>query len=164
MRRALVIAVLVVVALVSAVPTAGAAPTKTKTVTGSFNGAGGYVVDGVCTASIVASGGTYRAKHLGRGTYAFRICLTSANPIHAVGTFELVTRAGAQLHGAIDAELPSGLHGVPVTITGGTGRFAAATGNLVLDIVMFNESDCTRGGICLSWEERGTITGTITPR
>jgi hypothetical protein len=165
MRRILVIAAFTVLALVGSVPTVGAAPTKTKTVTGSFHGAGGYVFDdSSCTASSIASVGTYRAKHLGRGTYAFRICLTSDNALHAVGTFELVTRAGAQLHGAIDTDVTNGLHGLPVTITGGTGRFAAATGNLVLDIVMFNERNCTRNNICLSWDERGTITGTITPR
>src|SRR5438128_590543 len=98
MRRILVIAVLAAVALVTSVPVAGAAPTKTKTVTGSFNGAGGFLFSGGCLI-VADSAGTYRAKHLGRGTYKLGLCVTSAiaGPLHVVGGFQLVTRAGAQL-------------------------------------------------------------------
>jgi hypothetical protein len=84
--------------------------------------------------------------------------------LHAVGSFDLRTRAGDELHGAIDTVLPSGLQGVPVKIADGTGRFAGATGNLGLDIVMFNKRDCDREGFCFTWDERGVITGSITPR
>src|SRR5256885_4525117 len=140
MRRILVIAVLAVIALVTAVPTAGAAPNRTKNVNGVLNGAGEFISDRACPLIVDESHGTYRAKHLGRGTYHFKICVSTNTTgfLHAVGTFDLLTRAGDELHGAIDTPLPSGLQGVPVTITGGTGRFAGATGNLGLDIVMFN--------------------------
>ncbi len=165
MRRVFVVATIWLVAFVAAVPAAGAAPNKTKNVDGVFNGAGGFVFNSSCPLIIDATTGTYRAKHLGRGTYSFHICVTNPGLLHAVGTFDLVTRSGAQLHGAIDTDLPTPLHGVPVTIADGTRRFARATGTLVLDFVMFNETNCDpRVGICLNWDERGTITGTITTR
>jgi hypothetical protein len=155
--------VVAMVALVTAVPPAGAAPTKTKTVTGSLHGAGDFLFSGGCLI-VAESAGTYRAKHLGRGTYQLGLCVTSTGPLHVVGGFQLVTRAGAQLDGTIDADLPNALQSVPVTITGGTERFAGATGNLVLAITEFNQTNCDpRVGICLNWEEQGTITGTITP-
>jgi hypothetical protein len=157
MRRALVIAVLVVVALVTAVPTAGAAA-KAKNVKGGFVGAGGFVVEGSCPFLVYSSGGTYRAKHLARGTYVLHMCVTNVSPIHVVGTFDLLASRG-QVHGTIDAELSNGLEAVPVTIAGGTGRFAGAGGNLVLSIEQFNETNCEPNLVCLNWDERGTING-----
>ncbi len=165
MRRALVLVVIAMVAFVAAVPSTGAAPTKTKTVSGEIDGAGGFVFDGSCPLIIYASSGTYRAKHLGRGTYALHMCITSTALLHAVGTFDLTTRRKAQLHGTIETDLlPTPLQGIPVTVAGGTDRFAGATGTLTLDIMQFNETGCDpRVSVCFFWDEHGTIGGTITP-
>jgi hypothetical protein len=111
----------------------------------------------------VASHGTYRATHLARGTYALSMCVTAVTPtIHAVGTLDLMTNNGATLHGAIDAEIAGALVNIAVTVTGGTKRFAGATGELSLALVQFNQSGCDpRIGICLFWDEKGTIDGAV---
>jgi hypothetical protein len=164
MRRALVIAVVAVLAFVAAAPVADAAPSKVKPVSGEVLGAGGFVLDGSCSLIIYSTAGTYRAKHLGRGTYTLRFCVTVPSAFHFSGTLELVTKRGHQLHGIIDSDVPAPLQDIPVTIAGGTGRFQGATGTLLLSLTQFDLSGCDpRVGVCLFWKETGTITGTIIP-
>jgi hypothetical protein len=83
MRRALVIAVIAVLAFVVAAPAADARPSNIKNVSGEVLGAGGFVLDGSCSLIIYSSSGTYRAKHLGRGTYTLRFCVTVPGSISA---------------------------------------------------------------------------------
>jgi hypothetical protein len=137
-------------------------PPKARAVTGTYDGEAGFRFEG-CSLVAYVSSGTYQAKHLGRGTYALNTCVDVSGPVHIAGTFALVTRRGAQLRGTIDASVGGGFDDVPVAITGGTRRFAGATGTLHLDVTMFDQRNCEpRVGICFDWSEHADITGTIT--
>jgi hypothetical protein len=71
------------------------------------------------------SAGTYRARHLGQGTYTLDFCVdgfcvddfcVDDFSFHVTGTLEFVTRHGARLHGVIDATVAADLGDVPVTL------------------------------------------------
>lgn len=51
---------------------------------------------------------------------------------------------------------------VTIDVTGGTGRFRRATGELVLDLEQYDQTNCyPQAGICFEWKERGRITGRL---
>jgi hypothetical protein len=82
--------------------------------------------------------------------------------LNAQGTFDLTTGRGAQLHGTIDEYLADALNAIHVTVTGGTKRFAGATGSLVLSITQHDQTNCDpRVNVCFNWQEHGTIAGSI---
>jgi hypothetical protein len=167
MRLRRFVAVALVLPLVGFVIGAGPAdaakrPPKAKAVTGTYTGEAGFEF-GVCPLVGYTSAGTYEAKRLGTGTYSLNTCAEVPGQVHLTGTIVFVTRKGARLNGTIDALLDSGLSNVPVTLTGGTKRFAGATGSLVLAITQSNQRNCDpRVGICFNWTEHAAITGTIT--
>ncbi len=162
MRRAFVIALILLVGAVGTAPSTGAAPTQTKTVTGEANGAGGFVFRSGCLI-VAATSGTYRAAHLGRGTYTLNICaVTVDGGLLYAGVFDLLTKRGASLHATFVTDGTSS--GYPATVQSGSGRFSGATGTLVLDVEQFNRTNCDPfTGLCFNWDEHITISGTITP-
>jgi hypothetical protein len=167
MRRALVTVFVVLVGLVVAAPPVESAPTRTKFVYGFLTGSGTTpITQPGCPYRIYSSSGTYRAKHLGRGTYLLNGCIPQQSLSQFVGTLDLATRRGDELHAVGTGEgLDRPLHHVPFVITSGTGRFADATGTLFLDFFFLNETNCVPGDpICQSFDELIVVSGTIAPK
>jgi hypothetical protein len=119
-----------------------------------------------CPFRIYSSSGTYRAKHLGRGTYLLNGCIPTRSLTQFFGTLDLTTRRGDELHAAgTGGGQDRPLHHAPFVITSGTGRFAGATGTLLLDFLFRNETNCVPGDpICQSFDELIVVSGTITPK
>ena len=104
--------------------------------------------------------GTGNATHLGRFTVEIRIVLNTTDRT-LTGTYEFTAANGDTLTAAVTGQSPLTPPGVPqtsvetATITGGTGRFAGATGSFVGERV----ADMVHGTVTESFD--GTIS---TPR
>jgi hypothetical protein len=161
MRRTLV-ALLLVGASALPMTAAGAAA---RNVSGTLTGPGGFRSEGCGIVSEIGQG-TYTAKGLGEGAYAFDVCVTSTSPITFAGTVTFTRRTGATLTGTIGNTFTgSGGPVFLVTVTGGTGRYARATGSLVIGPL--GESDqhnCVPGvfpPLCIDWTDSGPLAGTL---
>ncbi len=84
---------------------------------------------------------------------------SDASGTHVVGLMTITLRRST-LEGRIDQQMGEPL--VTIDVTGGTGRFRRATGELVLDLEQYDETNChPQAGICFEWKERGRITGRL---
>jgi hypothetical protein len=140
------------------------AATVSRPVDGTLTGAGGFRLEGCGLITEIGSG-TFRAKGLGPGTYAFNVCVSIDGTITFDGTITLTTAGGATLTGTIGGTFTGGPGPTfDVVITGGTKQFAHAGGTLTVGPLV--ESDFTncdpRVGVCFDWRDTGPITGTIT--
>jgi hypothetical protein len=141
-----------------------AADTGGRPVEGTLTGAGGFRVEG-CGAVTEIGSGTFRARGLGSGTYAFNVCVSIDENITFDGTITLTTTGGATLAGTIGGTFTGGSGPTfDVVITGGTKQFAQAGGTLTVGpLVQSDFTNCDpRVGVCFDWRDTGPITGTIT--
>jgi hypothetical protein len=114
------------------------------------------------TADEIGSG-SYAATGLGIGTYTFDACITrTASGFTFGGSVTFVTRTGAKLRGTIGGTFSgSGSPSFTVQVTGGSKRFARATGSLVIGpFTTTNETNCAHG-ICVDFTLTGPVTGTL---
>ena len=104
-----------------------------------------------------------QATVLGKASYHTEICVEVTPQITFGGTFLITVLSGDTLTGAINGTFAGGALSLPLQITGGTGRFARASGTLTLGpINQFDFSNCDpRVGICLDWHETATISGNL---
>lgn len=169
MRRkpaGLFILLFVVATVVPAAPTpvgAAAAHGHRLHVDGTFHGTGAFVVQ--CTGVTQTGSGTFHDPVVGRGGYDFHMCVRLFDhPITFLGAYTLST-PGAVLNGTISGTYDPHVGLIlPVTITGGTGRFARARGTITVGPIRehdFTNCDPT-GTSCVNWKDSGPITGTIT--
>ena len=97
------------------------------------------------------------ASNVGRFTYTWQVTVDIATGLSSGGVFRLVAANNDVIHGSFvglgtPTEVPNVAHIVElVVITGGTGRFQGATGNLTLDRFV----DLTTG------KTSGSLNGTI---
>jgi hypothetical protein len=136
-----------------------------RNVEGTMTGPGGFRFLG-CDGVVSAIGnGTYAATGLGAGVYEFTICIdTSTFPIGFTGDITFTSKHGrATLTGAIDgAAVGPGGPTFPVTITGGTRRFAHTRGELMLGpFVQTDQHNCMPSLICFDWTDTARITGAL---
>jgi hypothetical protein len=155
MRRTLV-AVLLVAASALPMTAAGAAA---RNVSGTLTGPGGFRFEGCGIISEIGQG-TYAAKGLGEGTYAFDVCITSLSPITFVGTVTFTRRTGATLTGTISGTSTGGATFL-VTVTGGTGRYERTTGSLVIGPLIRSDQHNCEHALCLDWTDTGPLVGTL---
>jgi hypothetical protein len=134
MRKKLLYTALLGAVLTLAVAVLGAVaddsvPLKGKdTFSASIVGGSGSTVD-------TADAGSGTLAHLGRFTMAASEAVDFATSSVANGAFVLTAANGDTLRGTYGGTILPGLVGYRVTgpITGGTGRFAGATGSIVFD-------------------------------
>ena len=94
--------------------------------------------------------GTGNATHLGRFTVEIRIVLNTTNRT-LTGTYEFTAANGDTLTASFTGHSPLTPPGVPqagvepATITGGTGRFASASGNFTAERVVDLATGLTTG-------------------
>jgi hypothetical protein len=94
--------------------------------------------------------GTGNATHLGRFTVEIRIVLNTTNRT-LTGTYEFTAANGDTLTAGVTGQSPLTAPGVPqtsvetATITGGTGRFASASGNFTAERVVDLATGLTTG-------------------
>jgi hypothetical protein len=124
---------------------------------GAFDGrATGAVQDG---SLLLNSAGAGTAVPIGRFTYAAKSTVELANG-RETGDIQLVTANGDMISGVlVGLGTPTGTPNLThvielVAITGGTGRFQGATGNLTLD---FLDDNTSRPTGLTSGSLRGTI-------
>lgn len=157
MRRTLAAVVLVISTLVAA--PAGAR--HERPVSGTGTGSGVFTpyptVDCGAIASQTSSG-TIKIRALGRGTYLFQACLT--DDYTQLVRFVFTDRRGDELVATFAS--PASPYPFPLEITGGTGRFAGATGTLRISTARSNETNCyPQVQICFNWDETVTVEGEL---
>src|SRR4029453_14646114 len=108
------------------------AATAGRPVDGTLTGPGGFRLEGCGLVTEIGSG-TFRAKGLGPGTYAFNVCVSINGTIMFDGTITLTTAGGATLTGTIGGTFTGG-PGPPfdAVMPGGTKQFAHAGGTLTV--------------------------------
>lgn len=158
MRRTLAAVLLVTSALVAAAP-AGAH--HGRPVSGTGTGSGVFTPYSTADCGGIASqtsSGTIRIRTLGRGTYLFGVCLT--DDFTQLGRFVFTNRKGDELVATFASA--SSPYPFPMEITGGTGRFAGATGTLRISTSRSNETNCyPQVQICFNWDETVTVEGEL---
>ena len=169
-RRALVIGVAIVGLL--AVP--GPAGAASRMVSGSMGGSGHFVFGGGCGIGRVTGDGTFAAAGVGNGTYRYDVCIEDGPTVS--GTLTFTTHSGAALTGALEGvPFPgdeSGRQVIPatggpalytMTVTGGTRRYAHATGTLTVGPLAETElTGCNAHvGVCSGWHDAGPVSGTL---
>jgi hypothetical protein len=147
--------------------TPGTAGAINRGVTGTLTGSGGFT-NASCTGATIDIGGTgtFTSTGIGSGTYTYHACITQvpgqSSTFSFVGKAKFVTDSGAKLKGKIAyTQVVQSGPTFKVKITGGTKRFALATGKLFLGpFTQSNESNCAHL-ICSNWDETGPVTGTV---
>jgi hypothetical protein len=144
-------------------PPAGAASSG-HDIDGTMTGSGAFVAAGCATIEEIGSG-TFKAQGLGLGTYEFSVCIAVGGVITFDGFVTLTTSGNSTITGDISGSFTGATPGpqFDVIITGGTKKYANATGVLTLGPLMeSNFTNCDpRVGICLNWTDTGPLTGTI---
>ena len=101
--------------------------------------AGVFTITDTFPFATVSANLTGNATHLGRFTLALPHTVDlSATPPSAIGTFVFIAANGDTVTGtfvgAVDSAAPPVVHVTePATITGGTGRFAGASGSFTIE-------------------------------
>ncbi len=102
------------------------------------------------TSLLLSFDGTGNATHLGRFTVEVRIVLDTRDRT-LTGTYEFTAANGDTLTASFTGHSPLTPPGVPqggvepATITGGTGRFASASGNFTTERVVYLATGLTTG-------------------
>jgi len=162
-RRRILLCALAMFFVLGVAPGASAA-TDGRPVAGTMTGAGGFRLEGCGQVTNIGSG-EFCARGLGRGTYAFNVCVFNDTVLTFDGTITLTTAGGATLTGTIGGTFTGGAGPIfDVVITGGTKQFAQAGGTLTFGpLVQSDFTNCyPQADICLDWRDTGPITGTIT--
>jgi outer membrane protein assembly factor BamB len=136
-------------------------PSGEGSVRGLLSGRGSSTLDSVGGRPIQrsTSSGTFDATTLGVGTYTFDVSDT--------GTQRYLTLGLVMDEGSLQASagpLVSGVSGVELTVSGGTGRFAGSSGTLVLEGYARTDVTCLPGnppGLFCNWNETATLTGSV---
>jgi hypothetical protein len=155
-QLSLLVAVVLIGLLASWAYAAPAAAEKQWLVKGKFQANETFELDFVNMTMSVDAQGSGNAAHLGRYTYEYQATVNLLNG-QGLGSAELVAANGdrlfAELHGQGTPIEPPDLHRVveTYTITGGTGRFANASGSLALERTVNTATGATSG----------TVNGTI---
>jgi hypothetical protein len=145
---------------------AGIAGAAVRNVNGSMTGPGHFVTKPSCTGVIDETGtGTFAARDLGVGTYAFDVCVTEgASTLSFAGAGSFVTHSGAKLRGTISGSVPLGQFPTfTFTVVSGTRRYRHATGTLTLGpFVETNMTNCDpRTQVCTDWTDTAPIAGQL---
>lgn len=157
MRRTLV-AVVAVAAVLSTAVSAGAAPARERPFEGTGTGSGTFTLYPSCGIASSSSSGTFEASLLKRGTYTLDLCMALDYTFQA--RFVFTDRKGEELEATFAG--PTAVFPIPMQVTGGTGRFAGATGSLVLRTSEYDKTNCNpKIGICFNWDEEVTVTGNL---
>lgn len=124
----------VAVAILLALPVAASAQAVDRPFKATFEGAATWDWPGVhpsgCTIVTTVTNAVGQATHLGRTVLYSSHC--PAEPLYVVdGRMTLVASNGDKLFGRYDYDPTSTSHAIALAVTGGTGRFAKATGTLV---------------------------------
>lgn len=149
-QLSLFVAVLLVVLLTSWAYAAPAAAEKQWRVTGAIQANETFELDFATMTMAVDAQGSGNASHLGRLTYEYQATVNLLNG-QGLGTAEVVAANGdrifAELQGQGTPIDPPDLHRIVETynITGGTGRFANASGSLALDRMVNTATGVTSG-------------------
>lgn len=155
-QLSLLVAGFLVVLLTSSVYAAPAAAEKQWHVNAAIQANEAFELDFATMTMAVDAQGSGNASHLGRFTYEYQATVNLLNG-QGQGTAELVAANGdrifAELQGQGTPIEPPDLHRIEetYTITGGTGRFANASGSLALDRMVNTATGVTSG----------TMSGTI---
>lgn len=136
-------------------------PSGVGLVRGPMSGRGSSTVDGVGGHPILrsTSTGTFDATFLGAGTYTLNVSDTGTQRYLALG---LVTGDGSLQASA--GPFVSGVSGVELTISGGTGKFASSSGTLVIEDDARTDVTCAPTdppNLFCNWNETATLTGSI---
>jgi len=136
-------------------------PTGEGTVRGPMSGSGSSTLDDVGGRPIrrSSSTGTFDATSLGAGTYTFNVSDTGTQRYL---TLDLVTGEGSLQASA--GPLVSGVSGVDLTVSGGTGKFAGSSGTPILEDYTRTDVSCLPGNppnLFCNWNETATLTGAI---
>jgi hypothetical protein len=129
-------------------------------------GAGTSTVD--LATGIATSQGTARFSHLGKTTFALsaQVTITGPNTIALSGAGTFVAANGDELHTTLTGTgtftgigPPSTAHYTLVlTVTGGTGRFADASGTITASV---DQEDVSQTGTIIGTRETFTAEGTL---
>lgn len=129
-------------------------------------GAGTSTVD--LATAIATSQGTARFSHLGKTTFALsaQVTITGPNTIALSGAGTFVAANGDELHTTLTGTgtftgigPPSTAHYTLVlTVTGGTGRFADASGTITASV---DQEDVSQTGTVIGTRETFTAQGTL---
>ena len=155
-QLSLFVAILLVVLLTGWVYAAPVAVEKQWLVKGNFQANETFELDFATMTMAVDAQGSGTASHLGRFTYEYQGTVNLLNG-QGLGSAELVAANGdrlfAELQGQGTPIEPPDIHRVveTYTVTGGTGRFANASGSLALDRMVNTATGVTSG----------TMSGTI---
>jgi hypothetical protein len=164
MRRIRMCALTMFLALGAIVPGAQPAAAAPPHFEGRLIGAGGFRVEGCGTITEIGSG-KFHAGGLGHGTYSFRVCVTVRETITFAGFVTLTFVDGAILSGTISGtyDPAGGGPAFPVVVTGGTQRFARASGAFTIGpLVQDKQYNCDpRVGICFDWRDTGPMVGDV---
>jgi outer membrane protein assembly factor BamB len=135
-------------------------PSNDGIVDGPMSGAGSTTLDTVGGKPILraTSTGTFGPTSIGSGTYT--LGYADAGTSHGL-SLGLVTGDGTLQASA--GPLISGVDGVDLTVTGGTGRFAGSSGTLRIESYTKVVTSClpTTPPVLCHWDETGTLKGTV---
>ncbi len=151
--------------MVAGALTPGVAGAAVRHVDGGLTGPSSFSAP-TCDGGLsdISGTGTFAAKDLGIGTYAFSVCVSQQTPLFdVVGTVKLTTRSGAKIRGTIAGIIPEGQNATyTVTVTSGTKRYSRAVGTLVMGpLTESSFTNCGSGNICTSWTDSGALGGTL---
>jgi hypothetical protein len=123
-----------------------------------------------CTIATILTDSTGQATHLGRVVATWSSC--PAEPAYVIdGRLTITAKNGDMLFGRYDYDPTSASYSFPISWTGGTGRFAQASGSVVgvFKVVPQFFPGCIPDpdpfpcfDFSVPWPWSGTITGTIT--
>jgi len=151
-QLSLPVALLLLSLLTSLVYAAPATEEKQWLFRGTLQATETYELNFVNMTMFVDANGSGNATHLGRFTYEYQETVNLLNG-QGLGSAELVAANGdrvfAELHGQGTPIAPPDLHQVveEYIITGGTGRFANATGSLALERLVNTATGVTSGRV-----------------
>lgn len=152
-RRSIVLAVALLLTLAAAPATLADEHGTSRPLTGTMTGVMNFVPGGAsCPMYTVPEGGG-TVSHLGMVWSHWSHCM----PTHADGHMVMTAANGDQLFG--EYTVPD----IPfwVTITGGTGRFAGASGGFLWSVRFWGDVDPTTGMPINPWHFEGSLEGTI---
>jgi hypothetical protein len=162
MRRS---SILLLALLILVTPVTASAAVTGPRIRGVFSGSGSSTLDVTLGRPILraTSGGPFRAKHLGEGSYS--LVVSTLGSLDYV-SMTITTRLGSLVVGAGPVE-PADLIGAPLRVQSGTGRFATSSGFVALsaydrtDVVCVPSPPAPVPNVFCNWNESGSMAGRI---